>query len=143
MDGFFWVTSLYVLAQALMGFAINTLFLTIFGALILKYFVRSVPLLGHAVLFFWALFRVTLVAIVLTSIVALTRMDIPSSLSLSVLFIIAGMCAVGWLITYDLGRRYGVPTEFPGPGFKTMLCLLALTWAFISIPWLLFGPPGT
>ena len=41
-----------VISQVLINIAIFTLVLTIFGAGILKYFVRTVPLLSHAILFF-------------------------------------------------------------------------------------------
>ena len=70
-------------------------------------------------------------------IVALLGIVIPSALS--GLFSFAGMCIVGWLITHDLAKRYGVSSKFPGPGFKTMLSLLVLSWVFVGAYFLLAG----
>jgi hypothetical protein len=123
--------------QVLINLAIITFVLTIFGACILKYFVRTVPLLSLAILFFWAVFRVLFVVAVAMFVAILLRLEFP--LGFSGLFSIAGMCVVGWLITRDLAKRYGVPSKFPGPGFKTMLGLLALSWVFVGAYFLLAG----
>ena len=63
-------------------------------------------------------------------VVVLIGIEIPSAFS--GVFSIAGMCVVGWLITHDLAKRYGWSSKFPGPGFKTMLSLLALSWVFVG-----------
>jgi hypothetical protein len=126
-----------VISQVFINMAILTLVLTIFGALVLKYFVRTVPLLSHAILFFWAVSRVLFVVIAVTFIVVLTRIEIPTAFA--GLFSLVCMCAVGWLITHDLAKRHGVPSKFPGPGFKTMLSLLALSWVFVGALFLLVG----
>ena len=124
-----------VISQVLINIAIFTLVLTIFGAVVLKYFVRTVPLLSHAILYFWAVFRVLFVVVAAWLIVVLIGIEIPSAFS--GLLSIAGMCVVGWLITHDLAKRYGVPSKFPGPGFKTMLSLLVLSWMFVGAYFLL------
>lgn len=124
------------LAQVLLNIVLLTLVLTVFGALALKFFVRNVPLLSHAIIFFWSVFRVLIVVGALWLAIILLGVQVPSSLS--GLFSLAGMCAVGWLITHDLAKRYGTSIKFPGPGFKVVLTILVLSWIFIGIYYLVF-----
>jgi hypothetical protein len=85
-----------VLLQVMLNVTIMTLVMTLFGTAVLKYFVRNVPLLSHAFIFFWAMFRVMVVAAV--CIVVATIFDIHAGL-FSAVFAILGMGAVGTLIT--------------------------------------------
>lgn len=122
-------------AEVLFNISVATLVVTIFGMLALKFFVRPVPLLSHAIIFFWAMFRVLLVVSVVTFGVVLAGIQIPSAFS--GLFSLAGLWAVGWLINRDLQKRYGVPTKFPSAGFKVVLSLFVLCWIFVGAYFLL------
>ena len=123
-----------VIYQLIINISLLTLALTFFGTFLLKFFVRQVPLLSHAFIFFWAVFRVLFVTTVLWLGVVITGLQIPAAFS--GLFSIAGMCVVGWLITRSLETGYGVPKKFPGAGFKVMLSLLALSWIFVGAYWI-------
>lgn len=122
-------------AQVLFNITVASLFLTVFGALLLKYFVRQVPILSCALLFFWALFRVLFVVSVLYFLTIVFALSMGA---LSGVFSLVGMCMVGWLITRDLGRLYGVPTKFPAVGAKVMGSLFILGWLVIIAAYLIF-----
>jgi hypothetical protein len=120
-----------VLTQIAIYLSILTLILTVFAAPLLKYFVRVVPLLSHAIIFVLAVARVLVVYVVVTLGVKISQIEIPSGLD--GLFGLAGMCAVGWFISHDLEKRYGVKSKFPGPGAKVMFGLLAISWVFLVV----------
>ena len=119
-----------VISQVLFNIAIFTLILTFFGMLALKFFVRSVPLLSHAFVFSWAVFRVLVAVSALWLGVVLAGIQIPPAFS--GLFTLAALCIVGWLINHDLEKRYGVSRNFPSAGFKVILTLLVLSWIFVG-----------
>src|SRR5262245_845125 len=123
------------LLQTVIMLVLYAVVLTFLGMFALKYFVRQLPLLSHAMLFFWAVFRVLLVATALWAIVFFFKIEVPSQLS--GLFGLACVCAVGWLLSHDLEHRYGVRSgKFPGPGAKAILSLIAFAWLYIGITYL-------
>ena len=120
------------LLQTFIMLVLYALVLTFLGMFALKYFIRQLPLLSHALIFFWAVFRVLLAATALWAVVFFLKIKIPSQLS--GLFGLACVCAVGWLLSHDLEHRYGVRSgKFPGPGAKVILSLIALTGVYIGI----------
>jgi len=123
------------LLQTVIMLVLYAVVLTFLGMFALKYFVRQLPLLSHAMLFFWAVFRVLLAATALWAIVFFFKIEVPSQLS--GLFGLACVCAVGWLLSHDLEHRYGVRSgKFPGPGAKAILSLIAFAWLYIGITYL-------
>jgi hypothetical protein len=118
------------LGQALFGVVLLSLVWTLLGMLVMKYFVRHVPLVSHAIILFWAIFRVLLAVLGLT--IAGALLDISAGPFAGLLSLL-GMCAIGWLITRDLAEKYGTPTKFPAVGAKVMFSMLALTWIIIGI----------
>jgi hypothetical protein len=123
------------LLQTVIVLVLYALVLTFLGMFALKYFVRQLPLLSHAMIFFWAVFRVLLTATALWAVVFFLKIKVPSQLS--GLFGFACVCAVGWLLSHDLEHRYGVrSSKFPGPGGKVILSLIALTCVYIGITYL-------
>ena len=120
------------LVQTVIMVVLYALVLTFLGMFVLKYFVRQLPLLSHAMIFFWAVFRVLLAATALWAIVFFFKIEVPSQLS--GLFGVACVCAVGWLLSRDLEHRYGVRRgKFPGPGARVILSFIALTCVYIGI----------
>jgi hypothetical protein len=112
-----------LLTQAL--FAIASLCIwTIVGMFVMKFFVRKVPLLDHAAILFWATLRVQIV--VLALIFVLNTLGI-SMRPLSGFVSLLALCAIGWLVTQDLSRRYSVPTEFPAVGAKVMATMTIIS----------------
>lgn len=129
------------LGHALFYTALLSLAYTLLGMFIMKYFVPKVPLISHAIILFWAIFRVMLVAIVL--IFAGVMFNISAG-PLSGVLSLLGMCAVGWLITRHMTKNYGTPTKFPAVGAKVMFSTLVLMWVLIIIVYvatLVFGAP--
>jgi hypothetical protein len=103
---------------------------TLLGMFVTKYFAPQVPLVGHAFVLFWASLRVFLVALVLTLLDV--AYDVPAETLNGVLGLL-GMFAIGWLVTRDLGKRYGTPTRFSAIGAKVMLSMMVVTWGIFSI----------
>ena len=97
---------------------------TLIGALVMKYFVRQVPILNHAGILFWAAFRVQIIFFVLILLASASGISIrPLSGIVSVL----ALCATGWLVTQHLSTNYGVPTKFPAVGAKVMTTMSVVT----------------
>ena len=69
------------LVQTIIVLVLYALVLTFVGMFALKYFVRQLPLLSHAMIFFWAVFRVLLAATALWAIVFFLKIEVPSQLS--------------------------------------------------------------
>ena len=123
------------LLQTFITLVLYALVLTFFGMFALKYFIRQLPLLSHATIFFWAVFRVLLAATVLWAVVFFFKIEVPSQLSGP--FGVTCVCAVGWLLSHDLEHRYGVRSgKFPGPGAKVILSLTFLSGVYIGITYL-------
>jgi hypothetical protein len=122
------------LGQVIFNITIMTLVVTLFGTFVMKYFVRTVPLLSLAFIFFWAMFRVMLVVVVITFIGVI--FDVPAG-PLSGVFTFLGIGAVGTLITRHLGKHYGLPTKFPASGAKTIFVLFILMWVIVIAVYLL------
>ena len=97
---------------------------TIVGMVLMKYFVRQVPLLNHAAILFWATLRVQIVVLALVYLGSIFGISVRP---LSGLFGLLACCAVGWLVTRDLSRKYGVPTKFPAVGAKVMTTMVIMT----------------
>jgi len=91
---------------------------------VMKYFARRVPLLNHAAILFWATLRVQIVAF---GLIYLGRVFGISLRSLSSLLGLLASCAVGWLVTRDLSRKYGTPTKFPAVGAKVVITMIIIT----------------
>jgi hypothetical protein len=100
----------------------------------MKYFVRQVPLISHAIIFFWAAFRVLLVVVVFTFLGVIFNI---STGTLSGLLGLLALSAVGWLITRHLAKNYGTPTKFPSVGAKVMASMLVISWIFVGGIWFL------
>ena len=98
---------------------------TLVGTFVMKYFVRRVPILNHAAILFWAALRVQIFVLTLILLRSVFNISIGP---LSGLFSVLALCAVGWLVTQNLSRNYGVPIKFPAVGAKVMT-----TMAIISL----------
>lgn len=112
-----------LLTQAL--FAIASLCIwTLVGMFVMKFFVRKVPLLDHAVILFWATLRVQIVVLALIFVLDILGIAMrPLSGFVSLL----ALCAVGWLVTQDLSRKYSVPTKFPAIGAKVITTMTIIS----------------
>jgi len=111
------------LAQALYIVTILCVW-TIIGMFVMKYFVRQVPLLNHAAILFWATLRMQIVVLALIYLGSIFGI---SARPLSGLFGLLASCAVGWLVTRHLSRKYGVPTKFPAVGAKVVTTMIIIT----------------
>lgn len=121
---FRWAATAPWLTQTLITMAVFCVVWTLVGMLVMKFFVRQVPILTHAVILFWATLRVQIVALAL---IALCRLlGVPLGAILQVVGVLA-TCAVGWLVTQDLSRKYGVSKKFSGVGAKVMTTMYVLT----------------
>jgi len=114
-------------AQALYMGAILCVW-TIVGMFVMKYFARRVPLLNHATILFWATLRVQIVAFGLIHLGSVFGISVRS---LSSLLGLLASCAVGWLVTRDLSRKYGTPTKFPAVGAKVVTTMIIITLLII------------
>ena len=115
-------------AQALFTLVIFWAIWVFAGMIVMKYFVRQVPILNHAAILFWASFRVQIVVLAL---MFLGRIFGVSQQVLSGILSVLALCAVGWLVTQHLARNYGVPTKFPAVGAKVMTTMFAITWLIV------------
>ena len=111
------------LAQALYMITILCVW-TIVGMFVMKYFVRQVPILNHAAILFWAILRVQIVVLPLISLCSAFGISVRA---LSGPFGLLASCAIGWLVTQHLSRKYGVPTKFPAVGAKVMTTIFIIT----------------
>jgi len=111
------------LAQALYMITILCVW-TIVGMFVMKYFVRQVPILNHAAILFWAILRVQIVVLALISLCSAFGISVRA---LSGPFGLLASCAIGWLVTQHLSRKYGVPTKFPAVGAKVMTTIFIIT----------------
>jgi hypothetical protein len=118
-----WTALAPSLAQALYMLTILCVW-TIVGMFVMKYFVRQVPILNHAAILFWAIFRVQIVVLALILLISIFGFSVRP---LSGLFGVLASCAVGWLVTQHLSRKYGVPTKFPAVGAKVMTTMFIIT----------------
>jgi len=110
-------------AQALLTLAIFCIWMLV-GVLVMKYFVREVPILNHAAILFWATLRVQIVVLALIYLGGVFGFPLRA---LSSLFSVLSLCAVGWLVTRHLSRNYGVPTKFPAVGAKVTTTMVIIT----------------
>jgi len=97
---------------------------TIVGMFVMKYFVRQVPILNHAAILFWAILRVQIVVLALISLCSAFGISVKA---LWGPFGLLASCAIGWLMTQHLSRKYGVPTKFPAVGAKVMTTIFIIT----------------
>jgi hypothetical protein len=97
---------------------------TLVGALVMKYFVRQVPIVNLAAILFWAAIRVQIVVLALILLVSMIGISLRPFVALSN---VLALCAVGWLVTQHLSRNYGVPTKFPAVGAKVMTTMVIIT----------------
>ena len=97
---------------------------TLVGTLVMKYFVRQVPILNHAAILFWATFRVQIVVFALIILGSIFGISVRPLLGF---FNVLALCAVGWLVTQHLSRNYGVPTKFPAVGAKVMTTMVIIS----------------
>jgi hypothetical protein len=97
---------------------------TLVGTLVMKYFVRQVPILNHAAILFWATFRVQIVVFALILLGSIFGISVRPLLGF---FNVLALCAVGWLVTQHLSRNYGVPTKFPAVGAKVMTTMVIIS----------------
>ena len=97
---------------------------TLVGTLVMKYFVRQVPILDHAAILFWATFRVQIVVFALILLGSIFGISVRPLLGF---FNVLALCAVGWLVTQHLSRNYGVPTKFPAVGAKVMTTMVIIS----------------
>ena len=97
---------------------------TIVGMFVMKYFVRQVPILNHAAILFWAILRVQIVVLALIFLCSVFGISVRG---LSGPFGLLASCAIGWLVTQQLSRKYGVPTKFPAVGAKVMTTIFIIT----------------
>jgi hypothetical protein len=118
-----WDASAPSLAQALYIVTILCVW-TLVGMFVMKYFVRQVPLLNHAAILFWATLRMQIVVLGLIYLGSICGISVRP---LSSLFGLLASCAVGWLVTRDLSRKYGVSTKFPAVGAKVMATMVIIT----------------
>jgi hypothetical protein len=109
------------LAQALYAVAFLAVW-TIVGMLLMKYFVRQVPLLSHAAILFWATLRVQIAVLAIVYLGSIFGLSVKSGL-----FGLLAFCAVGWLVTRSLSRKYGVPTKFPAVGAKVVTMMFIIS----------------
>jgi hypothetical protein len=132
-----WPGLLVALPQVLLSIVLLSLLWGALGASVLKFFYRKLTFTQLGGLCFWAILRVLAIgtALYLTVLVA----NVPFPKGLWGLVSLAGMCAVGWLITRDMGK-FGVPKQFPGPGFKAVLGVLIISSAFVGI-FTIYGLP--
>ena len=105
---------------------------TLIGSLVMKYLFRQVPIRSHAAILFWAMLRVQIVVLALIVLGSVFSISVRSLSSLfggltQSLFPILALCAVGWLVTRDLSKKYGVPTKFPAVGAKVMTTMYIIT----------------
>ena len=119
-----------VAVQVLINILGICLVLTLVGTIFMKVFPRSIPVYRLAIICFLAHFRVLMIVFVLSAIVILGQINVPHGLS--GIFALSGMCAIGWLITHDLGR-YGISKKFPGIGAKVVIGIFALTWIAVGL----------
>ena len=101
-------------------------FCTLVGALALKYFLRFIPLLSHSIIFFWAIFRVVMFFNIIKFTYMYLHVEIP--LAFTSISTLAGACFVGYFVSKDLEKNYGISSKFPGPGFKSVsvVCIFPL-----------------
>jgi hypothetical protein len=111
------------LVQALYAVTILCVW-TIVGMFVMKYFVRQVPLLNHAAILFWATLRVQIVVLALVYLGSILGISVRPFSSLVGLL---ASCAVGWLVTRHLARKYGVPTKFPAVGAQVITTMAIIT----------------
>ena len=119
-----WVTSSSALASALLTLAVFCAAWTIVGMLVMKFLVRQAPILDHAAIMFWAIVRVQLAVLFLVVLLGFFGVR-PAALSS--LIALPALCAVGWLVTRDLSRKYQVPAKFPAVGAKVVATMLIVT----------------
>ena len=103
---------------------------TAVGAMLAKLFARQVPFRRLIITCFKAFALVSLLGLLGRIVITLTGMRVPTGRSAPLA--IAGMCAVGWLMTRDL-KIQGVPAKFPGLGAKVMTCFAILSLAVVVI----------
>ena len=97
---------------------------TLIGTLVMKSFVRQVPIRSHAAILFWATLRVQVVVFALILLGGAFGISLRP---LSSLFTVLALCATGWLVTRHLSRNYAVPAKFPGIGAKVMTTMVVMT----------------
>ena len=115
-------------AQALFTLAIFCVVWTLVGMFVMKYFVRQVSILNLAAILFWAVFRVQIAVLALIFLAGIFGISLRP---LAGLFSVLVPCAVGWLVTQHLSRRYGVPTKFPAVGAKVAATMVTITWLIV------------
>jgi hypothetical protein len=101
---------------------------TLVGALVMKYFVRNVPIVNLAAILFWAAIRVQIVILALILLASMLGISLRPLLALSN---VLPLCAVGWLVTQHLSRNYGVPTKFPAVGAKVMTLMVIIALVLV------------
>jgi hypothetical protein len=124
MGQFRWAATAPWFTQTLATMAVFCVVWMLLGMLVMKFFVRQVPILTHAAILFWATLRVQIVVL---AVVSLFRVF---SIPIGALSQVVGMlatCAVGWLVTHDLSRKYGVSKKFPAVGAKVMTTLVVFS----------------
>jgi len=72
----------------------------------------------------WATLRVQIVVLGLIYLASAFGISVRS---LSSLLGLLASCAVGWLVTRDLSRKYGTPTKFPAVGAKVVITMIIIT----------------
>jgi hypothetical protein len=116
--------------QTLLGILFFTGLFTFIGAPALKYFARPVGWVRAASIFFWSVFLVLCVDALLHLAAGVFRLSFGLFWGLRPL---AGICAVGWLLTHHLSAHYGMPTKFPAVGAKVMVTVLGTVLAVLAV----------
>lgn len=104
-----WTTFAPAFGQALLTLTVFCVAWTMVGMFVMKFFVRQVPILNHAAILFWATLRVQIVVLLLVSLRGI--FGLPAR-ALSYPVTLLALCAIGWLVTRDLSRKYGCPRNF-------------------------------
>jgi hypothetical protein len=90
----------------------------------MKWFVRQAPVLGLAAVLCWAALRVEIAVFSLIFLFGFLNISIRP---LVAPFNMLALCAVGWLVSQDLSRKYGVTTKFPGVGAWVVATMIVIT----------------
>jgi hypothetical protein len=119
-----WAAAAPWFTQTLVTMAVFCVVWTLLGMLVMKFFVRQVPILTHAAILFWATLRVQIVVLAFISLCRV--LGVPIGAISQVVGVLA-TCAVGWLVTHDLSRKYRVSKKFPAVGAKVMTTLVVFS----------------
>jgi len=119
-----------IISQTLLGIVFFAGLFTFIGAPVLKYFARPVPFVRAVSIFFWSVLLVLCVDAALHFAAGVFHLPFGLFWGLRPL---AGICAVGWLLTHHLGVHYSMPTKFPAVGAKVMVTVSGAVLAVLAV----------